>query len=195
MRLFIALDIPEDARAELEKAQQYVQRSRSHPVKWVATKNCHVTLQFLGDVNDRKVPELLRALDDVETSLHPAPGETTGQAWLPRLALAPVGAFPNLKRPQTIWMGLGGDVATLQQLQQAVAQALEPHGFAPDKRFHPHLTIGRVRRDANKSEVDALAKALATLVPPPEHIVWQSGPPVLFQSTLTPAGPIYTRLS
>lgn len=184
MRLFIALEIPDTAIVELEKARQRLSRGKP-PVKWVAPTAYHLTLQFLGEVNSVHVPTILQALAQAEQQI----------ASLPTLQLTSTGAFPNLNRPKTIWMGVGGDTAKLNRLQHTIVTALEPIGLNLDTRaFHAHLTLGRVRRDAQTAQLTTLGKAIAALEPP-QPISWQSGPPSLFQSTRTPEGPIYTNLS
>jgi 2'-5' RNA ligase len=110
------------------------------------------------------------------------------------LQLGPVGAFPNQRRPQTIWAGVAGATADLSRLYQAVGAALAPLGFAPDTRpFQAHLTLGRVRRDATPAQRSRLGSAIAAL-PAPPPLSWQSGVPALFQSTLTPRGALYQRI-
>jgi 2'-5' RNA ligase len=84
---------------------------------------------------------------------------------------------------------------SLAQLQQAVAHQLEPLGFAAEDRpFRAHLTIGRVQRNATTRQRSSLGSAIAAL-PKPKAASWPMGAPNLFQSTLTPAGAIYKRIS
>lgn len=186
MRLFIALSLPDEVRAELEVAQRRLQRGNAHPVRWVAPAAIHLTLQFLGEVADARVPDILAVLQGVHA--------TTASQSSAGLSLASVGAFPNLRRPQTIWMGVADEAAVLTYLQRVVSTALEPLGFPGDTRpFHPHLTLGRVRRDATPAQRTALGAALAAL-PPPRRVTWPCGRPLLFQSTLTPKGSLYEKL-
>jgi 2'-5' RNA ligase len=189
MRLFIALELPEPVLAALATTQQQLRRTGDHPVKWVAPESVHLTLQFLGEVGEERVPALLAALEQAQHAL------SSNRSAVPTLHLAAAGAFPNIKRPQTIWVGVGGDTAPLAQLQQAVVRELEPLGFAAEDRpFRAHLTIGRVQRTASSRQRSALGSALADL-PKPRAVRWPMGTPMLFQSTLTPAGSIYKRIS
>lgn len=186
MRLFIALNLPDEVIAALEQTQQRLKRTAAHPVKWVAPATMHLTLQFLGEVDDARVPALLAALEALPTR---------AALPLPTLALAGVGAFPNLRRPQTIWVGVGGELAALERLYASVIAATAPLGFPAEQRpFRAHLTLGRARRDAGAAQLAVLGQALAAL-PPPHPLAWQSGPPILFQSTLTGNGPVYRALS
>jgi 2'-5' RNA ligase len=178
MRLFIALDLPEPVRAALAGAQA---RLFGHPVRWADVAGLHLTLQFLGEVEASLVEPLLGALvpfTDARVDL----------------ALAGLGAFPNLRQPRVVWVGVGGDRAGLAELQAAVVAATAPLGFTPEARpFTPHLTLGRVRQGARPKELQALGEAFARLAPP-TPLAWEAGPPLLFQSTLTPAGAVYRRL-
>lgn len=187
MRLFIALELPTAVIIELEQMQQHLRRGAQHPVKWVGSGGFHLTLQFLGEVAAEQVPAILSALEYVTS--------TTAGSTGPVLHLAAAGAFPNLRQPQALWVGVGGDTALLAQLQQAVTRAMEPLGFVPESRpFRAHLTLGRVRREATAQERSRLGAALSAL-PAPEPIAWPMGRPMLFQSTLTPDGALYRRIS
>lgn len=185
MRLFIALELAPAIITALERIQQQMRRSGRHPVKWVKPEAVHLTLQFLGEVPDAQVPAICDALAQV------AAAQQSGT----RLHLAQAGAFPNLQRPQTIWVGVAGSTAPLVRLQQTVMSAMEPLGFAPETRpFRAHLTLGRVRRDADRAQLAAVGSAIRAL-PAPQPVSWEMGRPALFQSTLTPDGAHYTRLS
>ena len=178
MRLFIALDLAESARAELVAAQT---RLHDHPVRWADPAGMHLTLQFLGEADEALVPPLLTALAAI--SVGPF-----------QLALGELGAFPNASQPRIIWAGVAGDTAALIRLQRAVTQATAPLGFIPEARpFKPHLTLGRIRQEAHPAQLHALGVALARVAPPAPS-VWEAGRPTLFQSTLTARGAVYTRL-
>jgi 2'-5' RNA ligase len=187
-RLFVALDLPVVAKRELEKAQQYLRKAHERSVKWVETANMHLTLLFLGEVADALVPQ-------IKTALHAAGWRSSTAILLPQLSLASVGAYRSFKEPKTIWMGVTCDSDALTTLYQVVVAAMHPLGFAPDhQRFHPHLTLGRVRRDLAPSTLAAIGKTLETC-PTPAPVPWQSEEPVLFESILRPAGPIYRKIS
>ena len=178
MRLFIALALPATVRAELAATQI---RLHGHPVRWADPVGLHLTLQFLGEAAETLVPPLLSALAAIPTEPF-------------SLTFGGVGRFPNLGQPRTIWVGLGGDTTALSRLYEAVITATAPFGFAPDVRgFKPHLTLGRARQGAAAAQLDALGEAL-THVAPPAPLVWVADRPVLFASSLTPQGVVYTRL-
>jgi 2'-5' RNA ligase len=177
MRLFIALDLPEYVRAELATVQSRLRRS-GYPVRWSPIEKLHLTLQFLGETDPALVPALLTMLADLaHSSLH--------------LQLEGLGAFPRVERPSVIWVGLGGDCAALAQLQREVVAGTAPLGFSADSRpFHPHLTLGRLRPDANRAQIRLVADALSRAAAP-QPIAWNTGLPRLYRSTLTRTGAIY----
>lgn len=184
MRLFVAIELPDAVLDALAAVQQQMQRNGKQPVKWVARTGMHLTLKFLGDVESTQVAEILGALTDVTQRCRKV---TT-------LRLSSAGAFPGVKRPQILWVGVEGDLAALSHLQQQLEQALEPLGFAPEGRpFRAHLTLGRVRQDASAQQRASLGDLLAKL-PAPPPVAWTPDAPVLFQSTLMPTGAIYTRI-
>lgn len=184
MRLFVALELAEEVARALTAVQQQMQASGRPPVKWVAPTGMHLTLKFLGEVDSERVPAIRAALNAVVRS----------RRAVAELRLAGVGAFPNLRRPQTLWVGVEGDISSLMQLQQGIEQALVPLGFEPEGRpFRAHLTLGRVRQDATPEQRASLGTVIARL-PAPPPVRWAPGSPILFQSTLTPSGAIYTRI-
>ncbi len=182
MRLFIALDLPPTVGVEIDAIRQRLQRSGTHPVKWVRSESIHLTLHFLGEVADDRAPAILAALAAVPVDPPVS------------LRLEPAGVFPNLRRPQVVWVGVGDHFGGLERLHAAVGAALVALGFTLDTRpFRAHLTLGRVRRDATPVQQADLGAAVRRL-PPPRPITWSGGPPILFQSTLTPAGAVYRAL-
>ncbi len=183
-RLFVALELPAPVADALTHIRHRLQYHASHPVRWVDSHNYHLTLLFLGEVEEAHLPAIRAAVDTARASIHA----------LPHLHLTTVGAFRSLRQPKTIWVGVGGNLPALQQCYQAVVDAMAPLGFAPDKpTFQPHITLGRTHRDASSNSIATLGRALEALEPPPP-LAWQSEPPVLFQSVLQPAGPIYTKI-
>jgi len=103
-------------------------------VRWVRTANLHLTLRFLGDAVDRNLlAPLDQGLEQIGRQTAPFDIHAHG-----------AGAFPNLNRPRTIWIGLAGD--QLLQLAQLVEEVTVRAGFVAERRpYTPHLTIGRMR--------------------------------------------------
>jgi 2'-5' RNA ligase len=179
-RLFIAAELPADVKAELVAIQARLRRANP-PVVWVAPEAMHLTLRFLGDTSAALIPGLEAAL---RASLAPHAAMN--------LRLSGVGAFPNDRRPSVVWAGVGGAVAALGRAQASIEAAIGGLGVAPEPRpFHPHLTLGRVRRDAGHDQRARLGDAIRAL-PPPAPLTWSVERVVLFRSELRREGPVYT---
>lgn len=135
MRLFVALEIPANVREELASLVKNLreaagQSSKSGP-KWVRLENIHLTLKFIGEVADEKVPAVCSALASVPQ------GEPI------ELEFRDLGFFPNERKPRVLWAGIEGS-PRLQMLAADVESALERIGIPRDQRaFQPHLTLAR----------------------------------------------------
>lgn len=136
MRLFIAVNLPPDLRRRLWEAAEPL-RAAGYPVRWVAPDAIHVTLKFLGEVGPAREGEILTAM------------ETAAQGARPfELSMNGFGAFPTGARPRVLWAGCD-PAPPLELLQHRMEQETERLGFPVEGRaFHPHVTLGRVRRDA-----------------------------------------------
>jgi 2'-5' RNA ligase len=181
-RLFIAAELPPQIKAELEQTQARLRRANL-PVGWVALGAMHLTLRFLGETSVALIPNLEQALR--AALAHQGAIE---------LRLQSVGAFPNARRPNVVWTGIGGALAALQQAQAAIEAGLGGLGIAPDpKPFHPHLTLGRLRREATPEQQRQLGEAIQALEPP-APLEWSVERIVLFRSELLRTGPVYTEI-
>ncbi len=180
-RLFIAADLPPKIKAELTDTQARLRRANL-PVIWVQPGAMHLTLRFLGETSTALIPDLERTI-----RAGFAPHNVMS------LRLNGVGAFPNHRRPSIVWAGVGGAIELLQRAQAALEAALGGLGIAPEpKPFHPHLTLGRLRRAADW-EQQRLGDVIRSL-PPPAPLEWVVERVVLFRSELRSDGPIYTEL-
>jgi 2'-5' RNA ligase len=183
MRLFFAIALDDAQRLALAAAQDALRPQAGRAVRWVAPETAHLTLVFLGTVDAGRVDELLAAAEGALASI-PAP----------TLRLGPAGAFPNVRRPRALWLGLAAGTHELALVQAALATTLEKLGFAREPRaFRPHLTLGRVREQAHSAEIADLAEALARL-PAPAPTSWKPQAVGLYHSELLPQGPRYTLL-
>lgn len=179
LRLFIAVELPHPARAALAAVRQRLAGVWPEgDVRWTQTDNIHLTLRFLGDTEGDRVGPLGSALDEVAAQVRPL-----------ALALGPVGAFPDARRPRVIWVGLEGEsLAALGRLQKAVERRVRDLGWAREPRpFHPHLTLGRVSPGRGRPP----AGWAAAPVPPVPVPVAELR---LIQSVLSPSGAVYTCL-
>ena len=132
-RLFIAVPIDESVKANLERVGT---AASARGVSWVPPENMHITLAFLGEVEESRVPE-------VEDAMYAASeGEPEGLT----LQAQGLGGFPDEAKARVLWAGLTGDVPRLIALQALVARELRGAGFEVDaKRFRPHITLARFR--------------------------------------------------
>lgn len=184
LRLFVAVELPEAVLAGMGEVQQGLKRRLgTQAVRWVDPRSSHLTLKFLGDTDERRVPELEQAIAAVCAAVAPT-----------EVYLSGLGVFPNARRPRVIWVGLGGAVTALAALQAQVEAALSHVGFAPEERaFSPHLTLGRVREGATPADYAAIASALAAAAEVPAAAL-----PVtevsLMRSVLKPQGAEYSCL-
>lgn len=178
IRTFVAVESSPEVQHAAERLVQQLQPIGAD-VKWVESHNMHLTLQFLGDVAEGKIPAITEALRKAAADCKPF-----------QVEIRSVGAFPSLRRPNVFWLGVGQGAAQLAELAQKVQRALEPLGFRPENRpFHGHLTLGRVRRAG-----PSLDKLIARFRQEEQFLAgWISVQNItLFSSQLTPQGPIYT---
>lgn len=186
-RLFVALDLPAEAKAALAATMGQLQSVIPAGVRWVNPAGIHLTLRFLGDTEAGWVTPLLAALREMAAAgdMMPFP-----------LHLDGLGVFPNYREPRGIYAGMGGDLDSLAQAQRQVEQAIVRLGFPQEKRpFHPHLTLGRVRDSvapAVRRQIgDTIARQAAALSP---EYTWEAREIHLIRSNLTPQGAVYTTL-
>jgi 2'-5' RNA ligase len=181
LRTFIAVDIGKVIRDRAIALQETLAQS-SPDVKWVEPENLHVTLLFLGEVDDRQVPTVCRVV-----------AEHTGQHVQFPMTLERVGCFPNLRRPRILWIGVGEGTQELCALHDSLEPPLMELGCyrREERKYTPHITLGRVR---SERPPDTLAADLQ------KHAGWRGGEVnvreiQVMSSELTPKGPIYTVLS
>jgi 2'-5' RNA ligase len=125
--------------------------------------------------------------------LPPALDAALGGAPALTLETGAVGAFPNWRKPNVIWVGVDGDVKGLRALRDRVAGALRAFGFAADPRpYHPHLTIGRLRPKAERAQVEKLIAAAPNVRP--ARISFAIERVTLYRSILLPEGPQHVEL-
>ncbi|HSM59362.1 MAG TPA: RNA 2',3'-cyclic phosphodiesterase [Longimicrobiales bacterium] len=131
MRVFVALNLPKKERERIYRAARPL-RDGELPVRWVEPDAFHVTMKFLGEVRQDRIPDVHEALGRVAASTPPF-----------SIRLGGFGAFPTIRKPRVIWLGVGAS-PELRCLKQDIEWGLSDCGFDAETRaFHPHLTIGR----------------------------------------------------
>jgi 2'-5' RNA ligase len=179
LRTFIAVEISATVRAKAEELIKILRASQAD-VKWVEPRNLHLTLQFLGDVPESQIAEVVSAVERGAAEVEPFSLEIRG-----------VGAFPNPGKPRTIWLGAKEGSQRMADLHDHVALALADLGFPDeDRRFQSHLTIGRVKSPKNTALLGPLLR---------DHADFSAGKvpvdrAIIFSSRLERGGPLYEKL-
>jgi len=108
-------------------------------VKWVAPEGIHLTLKFLGNISPGRVAEITTVMEEAGKGFSSF-----------MLGISKIGAFPNMRQPRVLWVGIDGEVDKLVVLQQRIDAALVPLGFTQETRpFSPHLTLARLREGSS----------------------------------------------
>lgn len=177
MRLFVAIKLPEHIEIKLEEYQHQL-KPFARDAKWVNPLGIHLTIKFLGEVKEERLPEIHKALGECSQEFGPIEVNVSG-----------CGFFPNERRPAVLWVGVIADA--LQPLQQSMEEKFALQGFEKENReYSPHLTLARFRdphgrlplvHEANKQKNSKLGEFTASEF----H---------LFQSVLKRSGAEYTIL-
>ena len=190
MRLFVALDIEQQARNRIHHFMEEI-RGLARGVRWVKPESLHVTLKFIGEQPDANVSKIEDALRAVSASSFP-------------LSFRGSGFFPTEKSARVFWIGIEAWPA-LGELAGRVEQALVPLGIPPEKRaFSPHLTLaragggsgapGRQRQDKPNRRFSALQAKLSTL-PGSEFGTMNAAEFFLYHSQLSNRGAQYAKIA
>lgn len=179
MRAFIAVELPEQTKLELVDMAAQLRRCGVR-ASWVRPERMHLTLRFLGEISE----------DQVE-----AAGEFLASGYAGREVFAchvhGAGAFPNVRRPNVLWAGIEPLEGGLAETQAVAEEAAQRIGLkAERRRFHPHLTLGRIRRPETAGDVGRALRPLTEFRGAHFFVDGVS----LFSSTLTPDGPVYERI-
>lgn len=183
MRLFVAL-FPPKAVVDLlsDAVQRFRGRLSKDAVRWTPPAQIHLTLNFIGAVEASRAQEFSGALrSSVDKHARFA------------VRAAGAGCFPSVRQPRILWAGLEGDLEAMEALKVEVDRALLPLGYVPEERkFHPHLTLGRVNR-LGVSERSAVAEWIDELGRI-DFGGWEADRIQLMQSVLAPTGAKYTEV-
>lgn len=179
MRTFIAIELPEDIKEAIGRLQDKLKRSGAD-VKWVAPANIHLTLKFLGEIDEQTKNMVSEAVSLI--------GADTPDF---SMRLGSIGAFPSLRSPRVLWIGLSQGNEQARAVFERIEAALEKCAIPKETRpFASHITIARVR---GKNNIRGLIDILTGQDKITEDIreVFQAGKITFFKSTLTPRGPVY----
>lgn len=177
IRTFIGVDVGPAVRRSAEALQRQLAKTGAD-VNWTTPATFHITLEFLGDVDDRDLMSVCRIVTDVAAGEPPF-----------RLGVSGLGAFPTPRRPKILWAGITEGAEDLKRLFARLEQPLSDLGVyrKEDRPYTPHLTLGRAKDEAAGQ---ALAPMLVT------HRDWDGGQTdveevVVYSSLLGRNGPEY----
>lgn len=183
MRLFVGVALGDEVVRQLhvlldvlhERAAEMAPRAR---ITWVPPERLHVTVRFIGNVDDHRTRAIRSAL---EAPLTVKPFN---------LIVAGVGTFPKGRPPRVIWAGISQGLSELQQMEQEISGRLERRGIAREERdYTPHVTLARVR-DAAGLRASPLLQGLSEGTLGTSRV----DAATLFESRLSPKGPAYISL-
>ncbi|MFI4876095.1 MAG: RNA 2',3'-cyclic phosphodiesterase [Blastopirellula sp. JB062] len=177
-RCFIAMAVTDEVKRRAQNLIDVLAGSHAD-VKWVEPDNMHITLSFLGDVTPEETVEISRA------AMRGAAAVSSFD-----FMIAGAGAFPEIARPRTMWLGVTQGNDAFCQMQAAIAAELTAIGYPETARkYHPHLSLGRIKRPS--PQVARLTELLE------EHALFEAGvsPAMearIYASALERRGPKYT---
>ncbi|NPA47707.1 MAG: RNA 2',3'-cyclic phosphodiesterase [Thermococci archaeon] len=178
MRAFIAIDVSDAVRDNLVKAQERI-GSRSAKIKFVERENLHVTLKFLGEIDETTAEDVKKALADVARRHRKH-----------RVKVKGVGVFPNPNYVRVIWAGIENDDG-IKAIADDVEREMRRLGFRKDRNFVAHVTLGRVKFVRDRAELAMALRDLAS----EDFGEFSVDAIELKKSTLTPKGPIYETIA
>jgi len=179
IRSFLAIELPKPILKKIEEVKRDLRLAHAD-VRWVSPEKIHLTLKFFGNIEESKIQPIVKSIEGLIQTTPPFSLRVKG-----------MGAFPQLKNPRVIWMGLTNGKENVISLQQRLEVLLEKIGFkAEDRPFQPHLTFGRVKTSRGREE---LVRGIE------RHREEEFGDfdvetVLFFKSDLRPSGSIYTPL-
>lgn len=176
IRCFAAIEIPEKIQALLVDVQKAF-RPKIERASWTKHGNFHLTLKFLGEVENRNVDEISAALQRIAISQNPF-----------SIKIGGIGAFPNLERPRVLWVGLKQGAVPTKKLANAINLELAELGYPKDTRFHPHFTLARFKNRVNLKPLINLFTKFEVL----DRTSLIVDKITLVKSELHPSGAVYT---
>ncbi len=179
MRLFIGIGLSPDCRRAIAGAV-FPLREKGVPVSWTPEHNLHLTLKFLGETPASRVNELAGLMEKAGRGIPPF-----------MLRVEEAGAFPSLRAPRILWIGIREPLELVRKLHQNMENALSGAGFPRDERpFHPHVTVGRVRGRVAPGWGESYASAVSGVVFDTVSVASYR----VYESRLSPSGANYSVL-
>ena len=181
IRSFLAFELPAEIREHIRVISKEL-RKMALPVRWVKIDNIHLTILFLGSVDEDTIGDIEEKVSVVVKGISAF-----------KTKLSSVGAFPHWRRPRVIWIGLNGDIERLSHLRDDLQKELTALGFISEKRpFRPHLTLGRFKGPINRDEdIEWICNKYRDI----NSDLHQLNELILYKSDLKPDGPVYTKMA
>jgi 2'-5' RNA ligase len=179
-RIFIAIDISEQARRRVSDFTEQLKKEFSHlRGGWEKPEKLHLTLKFLGDADEVQLEKLKEIVENIAAKISKF-----------TLRIAETGVFPSARNARVLWIDVKDEKGSAAKINQSLETECEKIGFAKEKRnFKPHLTIARVR-DVGKSRELAESHLKKEFEP----VEFEVAEIVIYESRLQPTGSIYTNV-
>jgi len=180
MRFFIAIDISPSIKKEILRLTAILKKG-DPDVKWVNENKIHITLKFLGNIEEKNIKPISEAIREICRKHNTF-----------NVTFSELGAFPRIAKPKVLWLGIDKGSDFLTNLAKDIDSGLVNIGFKSEEReFKPHLTIGRVRSLRNIPALTGSIKKTNFLLKETTEV----NQVVLFQSILDPKGAIHNPIS
>jgi len=178
IRTFIAIELPVEVKQVVRQIQDQLGESVKG-VRWVKQENIHLSIKFLGNVEENKIK-------DIATAVKNAVKDSSVMT----LKMGHLGIFPNEKRPRILWLGIEGDVREFMSMSKNCELELTKLGFEKDAREKiPHITVGRIRSSKKQKGLVNIIKDI-----PIKSVKFKTDTLKLMRSELNQNGAIYTNL-
>ena len=194
IRAFLAVELSQELQAELATVQQNLKRriepemKRDTRISWTKPASIHLTIKFLGDMDEQVIDPMLVAVE-----------QTVGSQIPVNVPLERLGAFPRPQSPRVLWVGpsenweRGGEATRIAEIHGAIEQACEGFSFLRETRpFSPHLTLARIK--VGERHVGVALARIGVLDLPLSLGSLAVESVVLMKSELKPTGSVYTKL-
>ena len=173
------MDLTSEIQKELIRLQSELKKSLKGQISWVEPKNIHLTLRFLGQIDDHQLEEIKKIVEEIAKRIKQF-----------NMDLGVIGAFPDDSNPRIVWIGINFGFNQLNEINAELEDKLETINFAVgEKYFHPHLTIARIKSLDGKNMLHEITQKIH-----PKQLPETIDRLIIFQSELTPQGAKYTKL-
>jgi len=180
IRSFLAFDLPDELAQFVAKTSDGLRKSRL-AVRWVHPGNIHLTVVFMGDMEEGSIDAIGGSVRGVCSDYAPF-----------ELMIKGAGYFGSIRSPRVIWIGMDGDIERMDSFRDSLQKALKPYGIKEEKRpFRPHITLGRFRQDTGGGDDLVGIMSRYKNIESPRGVLNDLA---FYRSDLKPSGPLYSEL-